>query len=70
MHSAGLRESLLHTVPTPDGVAVAGEVDSSNEGILRSALAGACADMLEGLGAFVVDLSRLRFLDVSGPGHC
>jgi anti-anti-sigma factor len=66
VHSAGLRESLLHTVPTPDGVAVAGEVDSSNEGILRSALAGACADLLEGLGAFVVDLSRLRFLDVSG----
>ena len=63
VHSAGLRESLLETVPIPTGVAVAGEVDRSNERVLRSVLAAA---ILRELGTFVVDLSRLRFLDLSG----
>lgn len=66
MHRAGVRESLLHTSPVPGGIALAGEVDVSNEAILRSSLMAAGSRSEVGRGFFVVDLSRLGFLDVAG----
>lgn len=66
MHRAGVRESLLHTSPVPGGIALAGEVDVSNEAILRSSLLAACCGTQTDRGTFVVDLSRLDFLDVAG----
>lgn len=66
MHGDGVRESLLHTSPTPGGIALAGEVDVSNETVLRSSLMAAGATTAVGRGTFVVDLSRLAFLDAAG----
>ena len=65
MHGGGVREALLHTAPLLRGIALAGEVDVSNEAILRSSLLAACSAGI-GRGCFVVDLRRLDFLDVSG----
>jgi anti-anti-sigma factor len=65
MHGDGVRESLLHTSPLPGGIAIAGEVDVSNEAILRSSLLAARSAGV-GRGLFVVDLRRLDFLDVAG----
>ena len=65
MHGDGVRESLLHTSPLPGGIAIAGEVDVSNEAILRSSLLAARSAGV-GRGLFVVDLGRLDFLDVAG----
>ena len=62
MHRDGIRQSLLRTARRPGGVVVAGEVDISNHDVLRSALQAASADG----DSFVVDLSALTFLDVSG----
>ena len=62
MHRDGIRQSLLRTARRPGGVVVAGEVDISNHDVLRSALHAASADG----DSFVVDLSALTFLDVSG----
>ena len=62
MHRDGIRQSLLRTARRPGGVVVAGEVDISNHDVLRSALQAASADG----DFFVVDLSALTFLDVSG----
>ena len=66
MHRAGVREALLHISPVPDGIALAGEVDISNEAILRSSLMAACSSAQSGRRTLVVDLSRLDFLDVAG----
>jgi anti-anti-sigma factor len=66
MHRGGVRESLLHTSPVPGGVALAGEVDVSNEAILRSSLLAACSATQTDRGTFVVDLDHLDFLDVAG----
>jgi len=63
MHGAGVREPLFRTSPVPGGIALEGEVDVSNEADLRSCLMAAAAQM--GGARFVVDLSRLRFLDVA-----
>lgn len=65
MHGDGVRESLLHTSPLPGGIAVAGEVDVSNEAILRSSLMAARSAGV-GRGSLVVDLRGLDFLDVAG----
>jgi anti-anti-sigma factor len=65
MHTGGVRQTLLHTSPLPGGIALVGEVDVSNEAILRSSLMAACSAGI-GRGAFVVDLRGLDFLDVSG----
>jgi anti-anti-sigma factor len=65
MHGGGVRESSLSAWPIPGGIALAGEVDVCNEAVLRSSLMAAVSAE-EGGGRFVVDLSRLTFLDVSG----
>lgn len=65
MHAGGLRQSLLQTYPIPEGIAVAGEVDRSNERLLRSALTAAAATRSSG-EPLVVDLAGLGFLDVAG----
>jgi anti-anti-sigma factor len=65
MHGGGVRASELSAWPIPGGIALAGEVDVCNEGVLRSSLMAAVSAE-EGGGRFVVDLSRLAFLDVSG----
>ena len=66
MHGAGVRGAKLLTVPLPDGVAVAGEIDVSNVRIVRSAVAAACGADPEGHPTVVVDLTRLSFIDVAG----
>jgi anti-anti-sigma factor len=65
MHGGGVRESQLSAWPVPGGIALAGEVDVCNEAVLRSSLTAAVSAEVGG-GCFVVDLSRLSFLDVSG----
>jgi anti-anti-sigma factor len=64
MHGGWVRESLFHTFSIAGGIALAGEVDVSNEAVLRSSLAAACGTTE--VGPFVVDLGRLTFLDVAG----
>ena len=64
MHGGGVRESMLQTSPSPGGIALAGEVDASNERVLLSALLAATARARH--TSFVVDLGRLDFLDVAG----
>jgi anti-anti-sigma factor len=65
MHGGGVRESSLSAWPMPGGIALAGEVDVCNAALLRSCLMAAVS-IEQGGGRFVVDLSRLTFLDVSG----
>jgi anti-anti-sigma factor len=65
MHGGGVRASQLSAWPIPGGVALAGEGDVCNETVLRSSLMAAVSTQEAG-GCFVVDLSRLTFLDVSG----
>ncbi len=63
-HSAGLRATLLRAVPLSNGgLAVTGELDRSNQDIMRSVLLAATTTDCD---PFVVDLSGLRFLDVGG----
>jgi anti-anti-sigma factor len=63
-HGAGLRERGFQAVPFDGGLAFTGELDVSNEGILRSLLmAGTAATERD---PFVVDLQELNFLDVGG----
>jgi anti-anti-sigma factor len=66
MHGLRVRETLLHTFSIPGGIALAGEVDASNEAILHSSLTAACGGTEVGHRPVVVDLSRLTFLDVAG----
>ena len=65
VHGAGMRETQLRTWPMPEGVALAGSVDASNQRILRSALVAATAATPD-RSTFVVDLRALEFLDVAG----
>jgi anti-anti-sigma factor len=64
VHADGVRQRQLGTAPTTGGLALAGEVDMSNDALLTSALAAATgrAD-----GTLRLDLSRVRFL---GAGGC
>lgn len=64
VHGAGLRERLFEASPFPGGLAVAGEVDVSNQDILGSLLSAATSTTER--DPFVVDLSALSFLDVAG----
>lgn len=64
MHTDGLRGSLVRTSPIPGGMAIAGEVDRTNAGIVHSALAAQSATT--GETAFVVELSGLDFVDLAG----
>lgn len=65
MHGSGLRETQLWTLLIPEGIALAGSVDASNQRTLRSALVAATA-VTEPESSFVVDLRDLEFLDVAG----
>ena len=65
VHRAGVRDALFSAWPVPGGIALAGEVDVCNEAVLRSCRVAAVSAQV-GEGSFVVDLSRLGFLDVSG----
>ena len=64
MHGAGVRGAQCQIHPLPEGVAVAGEVDAANARVLHSALMAATASA--DARAFVVELSRLSFLDAAG----
>lgn len=66
VHGSGLRERLFQAVPFEGGLAVAGEVDTSNHEILRALLQAATA--ATDRDPFVVDLNGLDFLDVRGIG--
>ena len=66
MHGGRVRESLLHTFSIPGGIALAGEVDASNEAVLHSSLTAACGATEVAHRSVVVDLGRLTFLDVAG----
>lgn len=63
-HGAGLRERLLQAAPTERGLALSGELQISNQYIARSVLLAATTRPER--DPFVVDLSGLDFLDVSG----
>lgn len=64
MHGAGLRERLFRAAPFSGGLAIAGEIDRSNNDIACSLLSAATS-MTE-RDDFVVDLRDLDFLDVQG----
>lgn len=63
-HGAGLRERLLEVAPIDGGLALSGELEVSNEEILRTVLLAATTTPER--DPFVVDLSGLDFMDVSG----
>ena len=63
MHGDGVRETLMDTAPRPGGIAIRGEVDVSNHDVLRCVVQAATRGAAD---SFVVDLSQLEFLDVSG----
>ena len=64
-HGAGLRERLLDVAPLDGGgLALSGEVDVSNRGMLSSVLLA--ATQTPERGPFQLDLSGLGFLDVGG----
>jgi anti-anti-sigma factor len=61
-HWTGVRERQLQTAPTPNGLAVAGELDASNDRVLTATLRAATG---AAGAAFRLDLSGVRFLDAS-----
>ena len=63
-HCGGLRERLLQVAPTDGGLALSGELEVCNDTILRAVLTAATTTPER--DPFVVDLSGLDFLDVSG----
>lgn len=64
-HRAGLRERLLRVTPLDGGgLALRGELELSNQDIMRSVLVAATAATTE--DQFAVDLSGLDFVDVGG----
>ena len=63
-HGAGLREQLFQAAPVKGGLAVAGELDATNQRILRFLLM--TATTAPERDPFVLDLSRLDFLDLPG----
>jgi anti-anti-sigma factor len=63
-HGGGLRERLLQATPIGGGLALDGQLDVSNQGILRAVLLAATTTARR--DPFVLDLSGLDFLDLSG----
>lgn len=63
-HGAGVREQLLRAVPVPGGLALAGDLEASNQEVLRSLLA-TTTGASEG-DSFVLDLAAVDFLDLPG----
>jgi anti-anti-sigma factor len=61
-HAAGVRGDLFHAAPLPDGLALAGELDGSNQDAVRSLLGAATATSR--VDPFVVDLRWVAFLDL------
>jgi anti-anti-sigma factor len=64
LHGGGLVASQLRVTTSPQGVALAGAIDASNQRVARAALLAAAATLVG--RRLVVDLSRLEFLDVEG----
>src|SRR4051794_845978 len=64
VHGAGVRERLLEAAPIEGGLALSGELDISNQGILRLLLLAATTSPAR--DPFVVDMSGLDFLDIGG----
>jgi anti-anti-sigma factor len=63
-HGAGLREQQLRAVPAEDGVGLAGELDASNQEVLRSVLVASTT--ATDADRFVVDLAGVDFVDLPG----
>lgn len=63
-HGGGLREQLFQAAPVDGGLAVAGELDASNQKILHSLLK--TATDASGHDRFVLDLRWVDFLDLPG----
>ena len=61
-HGAGLREQLFQAAPVEGGLAVAGELDATNQKTLRSLLTTATTAPEH--DPFVLDLSWVEFLDL------
>ncbi len=61
-HGAGLREQKFQAAPVEDGLALAGELDGTNQATLRSVLTAATSE--PGRDPFTLDLSRVDFLDL------
>lgn len=64
VHGGGVRDALFHATPLDDGMALAGEVDASNSGVLLALLAAATTAAPP--TTFRLDLRDLEFLDVGG----
>lgn len=62
-HLDGIRQRLLATGPEHRGLALVGEIDMSNEGVLSCALQAA---MSRAVDTFHLELSGLRFLSAAG----
>lgn len=62
-HRLGIRESLLQTSPTAGGIAVAGELDTSNAEVLDAALRAVAAATT---GGVEINFTDLRFVDAAG----
>jgi anti-anti-sigma factor len=63
-HGGGLRERMLQAIPIEGGLALDGELDISNQGVLCSVLLAATTTPEK--DPFVLDLSGLGFLDLGG----
>jgi anti-anti-sigma factor len=63
-HAAGVRGPLFHAAPVQDGLALAGELDASNQETVRSLLETATAATAG--DPFVLDLRWVDFLDLPG----
>lgn len=66
VHGAGVRDSQLQALPTPDGLVLAGSADAANDRLLRSTLVARAATAAGDGGRITVDLGELEFLDVAG----
>lgn len=63
-HGAGMREQLFRAAPVPGGLALAGELEASNQEILRSLLTTSTTATES--ASFVLDLAGVDFLDLPG----
>ena len=63
-HGAGVRDQLFQAAPVKGGLAVAGDLDVLNEDVMRSLLMAGTTKA--GCDGFVIDLSQVDFLDVTG----
>lgn len=64
VHRDGVRDTLFHATPFTGGMALAGEVDASNSGLLHALLAASTPRTAP--TTFRLDLRDLGFLDVGG----